>query len=226
MTELMEVLEPKEWLKLNAQLQKKKSALRAELATIGVLEKKGTNDYDKYKYFSEAQYKELFTGLFSKHGLEIGFSELSYDLYEAAGKNCNGRLTKMEFYLYDTETGFYEATVITGEGADKGDKGGYKAFTGALKYFLADTFMVATGDDAEKDSPEMKPAVTSRPQRKNDPVISAKQVEQLVSAADIVGISAIQICKTFKVNALPEMTQSMWKRALEMLDDEAKVKGV
>ena len=156
MVDMLENLAVKDWLELNAKLQQKKNALRAELAERGVLVRKGSNDYDKYKYFSEAQYKELFTELMSKHKLELKFYELEYDTFECAGKNSNGRLTKLEFYLFDTETGFYEKSAITGEGADKGDKGGYKAYTGALKYYLADTFMVATGDDAEKDSPAEK----------------------------------------------------------------------
>ena len=65
-------------------------------------------------------------------------------------------MPKLVFRLFDTDTGFYEETTITGEGMDKGDKAGYKAYTGALKYYLANTFMVATGDDPEKDSPEEK----------------------------------------------------------------------
>lgn len=153
---MIEKLEVKDWLELNAKLQQKKNALRAELAEIGVLERKGANKYDNYKYFSEAQYKELFTQLMSSNKLELKFNELDYETFEMNGKNSNGRLTKLEFYLFDTETGFYEKSTITGEGADKGDKGGYKAYTGALKYYLADTFMVATGDDAEKESPAEK----------------------------------------------------------------------
>lgn len=150
----LENLEPKTWLELNAKLQRKKSAVRKELAEKGVLKKGGKNDYDNYTYFSEAQYKELFTSLFSKHGLEMKFTELSYDTFDGTGKQANGRMPKIKFTLFDTETGFYEDTEITGEGMDKGDKAGYKAYTGALKYYLADTFMVATGDDAEKDSPQ------------------------------------------------------------------------
>ena len=50
-----------------------------------------------------------------------------------------------------TETGFSESSVTSGEGMDKGDKGIYKAQTGALKYYLSVTFMVATGDDPEQD---------------------------------------------------------------------------
>ena len=149
----LENLDPGKWLELNAKLQQKKSAMRKELAEKGVLKRNGNNQYDNYSYFSEAQYKELFTNLFSKHGLEMKFTEIAYDTFEGQGKQSNGRMPKIKFSLFDVETGFYEDTEITGEGMDKGDKAGYKAYTGALKYFLADTFMVATGDDAEKDSP-------------------------------------------------------------------------
>ena len=141
------------WLKLNAKLQQKKSALRKSLKEKGVLKREGNNQYDKYSYFSEAQYKELFTALFSENGLELKFTELDYGYFEGTEKQANGRIPKLEFTLFDTETGFFETTVITGEGIDKGDKAGYKAYTGALKYYLANTFMVATGDDPEKESP-------------------------------------------------------------------------
>ena len=154
MNELIERLEPKEWLALNAKLQQKKNTLRKTLKEKGILKKGATNTYDKYSYFSEAQYKELFTELFSACGLELKFNEIEYDTFTGPEKQANGRMPKLEFTLFDIETGFYESTVITGEGIDKGDKAGYKAYTGALKYFLADTFMVATGDDPEKDSPE------------------------------------------------------------------------
>ena len=143
-------------LELNAKLQQKKNSLRSELKEKGILQRGGKNDFDHYKYFSEAQYKELFTDLFSKHGLELKINEIDYLVFEGTEKQANGRMVKMEFYLMDTETGFFETSVLTGEGIDKGDKAGYKADTGALKYFLADTFMVATGDDPEEESPQVK----------------------------------------------------------------------
>ena len=166
-------LEPKTWLELNAKLQAKKNALRKDLKSKGILKKGGQNDYDHYSYFSEAQYKELFTELFSKNCLELKFSELEYNTFEGSGKNCNGRMTRLEFTLIDVETGFFETTVITGEGMDKGDKAGYKAYTGAVKYYLADTFLVATGDDAEKESPEEN--MNTKSERKASP----KQIELL-----------------------------------------------
>ena len=166
-------LEPKTWLELNAKLQAKKNALRKDLKSKGILKKGGQNDYDHYSYFSEAQYKELFTELFSNNNLELKFSELEYNTFEGSGKNCNGRMTRLEFTLIDVETGFFETTIITGEGMDKGDKAGYKAYTGAVKYYLADTFLVATGDDAEKESLEEN--MNTKSERKASP----KQIELL-----------------------------------------------
>lgn len=150
---IIETLEAKEWLALNAKLQKKKNALRKVLKEKGILKKGGTNTFDKYNYFSEAQYKELFTELFSDAGLELSFNEVEYNTFTGSEKQANGRMPKLNFILTDVDTGFYEETTITGEGIDKGDKAGYKAYTGALKYYLANTFMVATGDDPEKESP-------------------------------------------------------------------------
>ena len=169
----LDTLEPKTWLELNAKLQAKKNALRKDLKSKGILKKGGSNDYDHYTYFSEAQYKELFTELFSKNNLELKFSELEYNTFEGSGKNCNGRMTRLEFTLIDVETGFFETTVITGEGMDKGDKAGYKAYTGAVKYYLADTFLVATGDDPEKESPSEN--MNTKTERK----ATAKQIEVL-----------------------------------------------
>lgn len=151
---MLEELEIKEWLALNAKLQAKKNALRADLADRGMQKNEGNNTYDKYKYFSEAQYKLLFTELFAKHKLELHFDEMEYTAFEGPEKQANGRMVRVRFTLTDVETGFSEDATITGEGIDKGDKAGYKAYTGALKYYLADTFMVATGDDPEQDSPE------------------------------------------------------------------------
>lgn len=145
-------LESEKWLELNAKLQQKKNALRKKLKEKGVLQNGGKNDFDHYKYFSEAQYKELFTELFSECDLELKFNEIEYKTFEGTQKQSNGRMPKLEFLLYDIETGFYETTTITGEAIDKGDKAGYKAYTGALKYYLANTFMVATGDDPDNES--------------------------------------------------------------------------
>lgn len=143
-------------LEAMALLQKKKNTLRKLLNDKGVMQRDKNNDFDHYKYFSEAGYKKLFTELFSKVGLELRSTVVDVERFTVEGKQSNGRLVTMIFNLYDIDTGWCENSQIYGEGFDKGDKALYKAYTGALKYYLADTFMVATGDDPEIESPEGK----------------------------------------------------------------------
>lgn len=139
---------------LNAKLQTKKNLLRKALFKKGIVARDRTNTYDNYKYFSEAGYKKLFTELFSNAGLELTTTIDEVERFTVDGKQNNGRQVKVLFTLSDVETGFAETSTFYGEGFDKGDKGLYKAYTGALKYYLANTFMVATGDDPEVESPE------------------------------------------------------------------------
>lgn len=210
---MIEGLEAKEWLELNAKLQKKKNALRKDLKEKGILKKGKLNEFDNYQYFSEAQYKELFTELFSKNGLEIKFNELEYDTFEGTEKQANGRMPKLEFYLYDIDTGFYETSCITGEGIDKGDKAGYKAYTGALKYYLANTFMVATGDDAEMESINAKMNKKTTRESKASP----KQIEMLKKY--YVGDNLTKLLET---NNLKQIEDMPMKKASEIINELMK----
>ena len=209
---MLEKLEIKEWLELNAKLQQKKNKLRKLLKEKGILKKGGKNDFDHYNYFSEAQYKDLFTELFSQCQLELKFDELEYETFEGTERQANGRMPKILFRLFDVETGFYEDTRITGEGIDKGDKAGYKAYTGALKYYLADTFMVATGDDPEKESPDnkMNKKVVKTTKLQNDyKILLANKIKEL-------GMDISVYAKEHKLSA--KTTQEEAKRLLDELE--------
>ena len=197
----------KERFEMNAALQKKKNALRKALKEKGVLKKGGKNDFDRYKYFSEAQYKELFTELFSEYGLELKFTELEYNTFEGTDKQANGRMPKIQFTLFDIDTGFGEDSVITGEGIDKGDKAGYKAYTGALKYYLANTFMVATGDDPEKESPDVKTV----------PSLTAKK-KAFAAKCTKMGLDASEILKSVGWDGKTPATLDMIRDACKILD--------
>lgn len=215
---MLEKLDIEKWLELNAKLQQKKNKLRKQLKEKGILKKNGTNDFDKYTYFSEAQYKELFTELFSENGLELKFDELEYETFEGTEKQANGRMPKLEFKLFDIETGFYEETRITGEGIDKGDKAGYKGYTGALKYYLADTFMVATGDDPEKESPENKMNQKSRRKATTKPAMQPQTDYKILLANKIkeLGIDLPTYAKEHKLSA--KTTQEEAKKLLDELE--------
>ena len=208
---MIDGLEAKLWLELNAKLQKKKNTLRKALKEKGVLKKGATNEYDKYKYFSEAQYKELFTGLFADCGLELKFNEIAYETFTGSEKQANGRMPRLEFELMDIDTGFGETTCITGEGIDKGDKAGYKAYTGALKYYLANTFMVATGDDPEVDSPNV--TMNNKDERKATP----KQLEFL--AGKYQGENLEKLLKSLNLAKLEDISMA---KASDLI---SKIKG-
>ena len=207
---MLEKLDVEKWLEFNSKLQKKKNALRKLLKEKGILKKEGKNDFDKYSYFSEAQYKELFTELFSECGLELKFDELEYETFEGSEKQANGRMPKLEFRLFDIETGFYEDTRITGEGIDKGDKAGYKAYTGALKYYLADTFMVATGDDPEQESLDNK--MNKKVTKKGTRNASPKQVAMLLQS-----YKGDNLKKLLEVNGIEKIEDLPMTKASELI---------
>lgn len=201
----------KEELELNAKLQQKKNALRKELAEIGVVKTDKVNKFDKYKYFSESGYKRLFTELFSKHKLELTAQNIEFFEFSGTGNQPIGRDVKIEFILHDCETGYNETSVSVGSGIDKGDKAIYKALTGATKYYLANTFLVATGDDAEADSPTTikqtrtasKPVTKTEPKPTANSPQTAKQTEWLKTLDKEILNVQLQI---YKVDSADKLT--------------------
>lgn len=139
-----------------SKLQTKKNKLRKLLKEKGILVKGAHNDFDDYEYFSEAQYKELFTELLSECDLELDSTELEVRFIDGTEKQKYGALVTINFILTDIETGYSMEYIHSGIGFDKGDKALYKAKTGAIKYFFATSFLVATKDDPERDDNERK----------------------------------------------------------------------
>jgi hypothetical protein len=113
---------------------------------VGYVQKRGYNDFHKYSYVTEADILEALRDKMVEHGLVVIPSAQVHS-------NEDGLvLLDMEFTVGDTETGDFAQFKWVGSGHDKGDKGVYKAFTGAQKYFLMKTFLMPTGDDPESFS--------------------------------------------------------------------------
>ena len=136
-------------LENRAKLYQKKSDARSDLKAMSI-KKEGLNDFDHYTYFSEAQYKSIITNLLLAHQLELSGSVVSVDTIQGTPKQPIAARTIIAFTLIDLETGYSESVNSAGDGIDKGDKGIYKAMTGAFKYYMANNFHITTGDDAEK----------------------------------------------------------------------------
>ena len=111
------------------------------------IKKSGWNKHHGYAFATDKDVTEAIREEFIKHKILCIVTEL--DVH--CPKENLTRAT-YQFTLIDTESGEMAFFNISGDGSDNRDKGIYKAFTGAVKYFLMKEFMIATEDDPERDS--------------------------------------------------------------------------
>lgn len=135
-----------------AKLYSKISKVTAEVSRIP---KNGRNAFHNYSYATESDITDGLRALLEEHGLAfLPPSVLSWQRDETADNPKQGPRTRVEvqFAIACCDTGEVYSSVLWGEGQDASDKGFYKAYTGAVKYFLMKTFLIATGDDPEQDA--------------------------------------------------------------------------
>lgn len=118
------------------------------------MEKDGTNSFQNYKYLSEAQITYQMKPLLDKQEVIFNYSaeEKSLVPYETA-KGGKSFLTtvKVTYQFFDVVSGESLGGTVDGQGSDSGDKGIYKAITGAIKYIYMKNFNIPTGDDPENE---------------------------------------------------------------------------
>lgn len=132
---------------------KKLAAVRGDVAYI---QKGGRNAAQGYSFLSERQITELFKELFDKHGVMFTYSSVITGSMETPKKTQIITNVRVNYAFIDVETGEVLGGSAAGQGADSGDKGVYKAITGAIKYVFMKTFLIPTGDDPEEDTREEK----------------------------------------------------------------------
>ena len=163
--------------------------LQACQKDIEVMQKDGYNDFNKYKFLSETQITMKIKTLFDKYNLLFHYqSEITgTEVYQGAKGDTQFLVTvKVTYSILDSDSGEGISGVVVGQGADKGDKGVYKAITGAIKYLYMKMFNIPTGDDAEKESPELKPAKKTAADAKYDPrPVTPKQNKTTQTTSDL-----------------------------------------
>lgn len=112
--------------------------------------KSGYNAFNKYNYVQEADLLDYIRPLMVQNHIIFGFNVEEIKT-EESGKGIMA-YAKCRFSLIDADNpeDRIESTVW-GSGYDTQDKGLYKAYTGATKYFLMKSNLVSTGDDPERD---------------------------------------------------------------------------
>ena len=137
---------------------------------------------------------------------------ISYEPY-APGRPVSVRIACviMAYSFTEVNSGEEITARVAGEGLDVGDKASYKAMTGALKYALLQSFLLATGDDPEDERPESRSGFGS------EHPITAEQVRELQGLIEETGTDLERVLAYYKISALSEMTEASYRRALELL---------
>jgi hypothetical protein len=130
------------------------------MGQIDYVQKKGWNDFFKYNYVTEGDLVSAVRPLLSKAGVIIIPSVVQEERLENVIQERGGMasLTKITVEYTITDGKDTYTFLVPGHGSDRGDKGVYKAMTGAQKYALMKLFMVETGDDPERQTASETPA--------------------------------------------------------------------
>lgn len=127
-------------------------AMNAVMQEAGYVQKTGNNDFHGYRYATEADVLERLRPSMVKHGLILIPS-----VQQVSSIDQHGNTTVSVHYTLAHISGavWPHPIVAAGCGGDRGksgvgDKGLYKALTGANKYMLFKLFQIETGDDPEE----------------------------------------------------------------------------
>lgn len=158
-----------------------KQTLAARLASIakdiGWIEKGGTNDAQKYKFVQESDVVAKLKPALAEAGvIVVPTHRLISVVPFTTARGSQQFLTTIESTFSFTDGAEFINVQTIGQGADTGDKGVYKAMTGAKKYALLQAFLLATGDDPEIARDDERSETAKRSQK---PAVSndAKQAD-------------------------------------------------
>ncbi len=127
-------------------LLKKIAAVRD---SVGPVCKDGQNQFHKYRYVTHNAVLHEVREKLKEQGLVIvpkGIQDREFT--KNGGEVMHGNA---KYIIYDTESAESMEMSVACAGEDKGDKGAYKANTGAMKYLFIQLFQLPTDDDPEND---------------------------------------------------------------------------
>lgn len=183
-------------MQAKANLAKKLVKILGELQTI---KKSGRNDHQGYQYTTESDLLEVIRPRLVEQGVFVFSSVESQEVTPIEDGNKKTIITSVTTVhtFVDSESGAEFSVKSQGQGADKQDKGVYKAITGATKYFLWKNFLMETGDDPENDGANpsyikaapvkhqtkqifSSPVIKDTPEKPPEEVVEVKQESQAI----------------------------------------------
>lgn len=160
------------------------------LKEISRLKKTGTNTHFGYAYATEADVLDAVRSKIAEAGIFVFTSQEDVQDREVKRINSGGQekislATRVKLRHTFTDGASSFDVFSFGESEDTGDKGLYKAVTGAMKYFVSKNFMISTGDDPETGNPEKDGERKSAPA----PISEGVFEDTIVSASERSGTS-------------------------------------
>jgi ERF superfamily len=199
--------------------------LRQKLAEvrrrIGYIQKRGHNERGNYRYVTAADIAGAVGDLLAELGVVIvpSLESISY----VPTRNSSGQIERvacviMSYTFTDVISAEKVTVKVPGEGLDGGDKATYKAMTGALKYALLQSFLLASGDDPEDDRHEVHHRTAATGTVHPDRKVNATEVAGLKQLIDETATEVERVLAYYKVASLDEMTEPVYRRAIELLN--------
>src|SRR5208282_2201052 len=204
-----DVAVPEDSVRLN--LRQKLAEVRRR---IGYIQKRGHNERFNYSYVTAADIAGSVGDILSELGVVVipSLENITYESATGRGEPTRMARVVMAYTFSDVDSGEEIVAKVAGQGLDSGDKAPYKAMTGALKYALLQSFLLATGDDPEDERTDSRTALGS------DRPITAEQARELQGLIDETGTELERVLAYYKISALSEMTEASYRRALELLN--------
>ena len=182
------------------------TALHNVMAKVTYVQKGSENKFHGYKYVSEGDLLEKLRPALIEEGLIL---IPSVEMVRPMDEHGN-TVVDMRYEIVHKDGDFWPHLIrISGCGNDRakngsvGDKGIYKAITGANKYFLFKLFQIETGDDPERDTAQV---AQEAPQATH--AHWPEYTKDLYSYMKIFQ-TAIELCRTVKE------VQDFWKQELK-----------
>ncbi len=200
------------------------------MSEVNYIKKDKKNNFQNYEYASEEAIKDKIHDLLVKNKVVFKLDcKFVNDVAEQIGEVVTGMPNngsqkttsyshfvnaQFDYTFFDVDSGESMTGQFAGSGQDKGDKGLYKAITGALKYIMTSTFVIPTGTDPEDDGGKVSngqnstKSVAQKPPANKPSVIPPKPPEkplktkedllreEVKKLCDEIGLSTLTILKT------------------------------
>jgi hypothetical protein len=185
---------------------------------VGTIPKKGYNAFHKYHYVTEGDLVGAVRQYLSAAGIAIIPDVVKVKLYRQDTENPITEVI-IKYTVSDGKESF--SFRMPGHGADKGDKGVYKAITGSQKYALMKLFKIETGDDPESDTRVDERTASSGPRQA--PRVSTGTRGNVTRGAHSTKASPVQLRKIAEASKELDMSRT---EVVEMINSELGIEIV